>query len=111
MYSELRAGLAERGITSFLQSPNQLVIAASFPNFPTQNTFWITNRGGVWHVGTFLPTIYQVPAAVDICVVCEEILKSSATAIYKVNDDLVQKHSLTRLSDEQREGLLSSMHK
>ena len=78
-----------------------MVIANETPAFPTSNTFWVTFRKESWFIVTWLPAPYRVPAAQDISVICESVFKSSATAIYTIAPELVERFGLRRLTDDE----------
>jgi hypothetical protein len=100
-YQQLADCLHARGIESFLQHPELLVISNQNPAMPDSNSFWFTKKDDVWFIGTWLPAIYQVADEKQICDICEAVFKSSPTAIYSVAPDLAAKLNLRRLTDSE----------
>jgi hypothetical protein len=72
---------------------------------PGSNCFWVTNRNGEWYLGTWLPAVYRLPAKADLGAVCEAIFQSSLKAIWEVDDGLVAKFNLRRLTEGEIEAL------
>ena len=100
-YNELASWLETKGIGSYLQSPDQMVISAENPAMPRSNCFWVTFRKGNWYVVTWSPAAYCVPVAQDIREVCESVFRSSEIAIYTVAPELVERFGLRRLTDNE----------
>ena len=109
MFQALRNCLAERGVSTFLQTPRQLVVSSSLPNLPTSNSFWVACHEGAWYLSTWLPAIYRIPPDQDVCEVCSGVLASSDRAVYTVAKEYVRKYELTRLSGKQTDALLMSL--
>jgi len=108
-YEQLIALLKARNVVAFLQQPGQLVVAVEFPNFPSRNSFWVTFFEGAWHLVTWSPHAYRIPPEVDVCEVCTDVLRGSATAIYRVDEANVLKHRLQPLTDDQAEELFGQV--
>jgi hypothetical protein len=104
-YDDLAKHLKAKGIGTYFQNPDQLVISDQNPAMPSSNCFWVSKREVDWFLGTWLPAIYQVPSDQDICSVCEIVFRSSPSAIYTVNTSVAQRLGLRRLSDEESENL------
>jgi len=109
MYDDLIKCLESKGIVSFFQSPRQLVVSASFPNWPSYNSFWVTHWNEVWYISTWLPAVYRSPKGVDICQVCCDALRCSETQMYTLGLDCVSKHGLERLSEVESDLLLEEL--
>ena len=108
MYDDLIACLERKGITSFFQNPNHLVIAAEVPNFPSSNSFWVTIHRGHWHLGTWSPRVYRVPTDQDMCELCADVLRSSETAIYSVAQNLILRFKLEELREKEVDEIMGS---
>jgi hypothetical protein len=93
--------LQTRGIGSYFQNPETLVVSSQNPALPSSICFWVANDSGTWFIGTYLPAIYEVPLDANIADVCDAVLNSSETAIYTINPELVKRFHLTRISDDQ----------
>lgn len=102
-YQQLAECLFARGIESFLQNPELLVISGQNPAKPDSNSFWVTQQGEDWFLGTWLPAVYQIADAEQLCDICEAVFKSSPPAIYSVAADLAAKLNLRRLTDSEME--------
>ena len=102
-YSQLAQSLHDRGIESFFQNPEMLVISNQNPAFPNSNSFWVTKKGEKWFIGTWLPAIYKVADEKQLGEICEAVFKSSPTAIYSVAPELAAQLNLRRLSDSEME--------
>lgn len=90
-----------KGIGSYLQNPDMMVISNENPAWPQSNSFWVTFRKGSWYIITWLPAAYFLPADKNISAVCEAVFRSSATAIYTVAPELVERLGLRRLTDDE----------
>jgi len=102
-YQQLAQSLHTRGIESFLQNPDLLVISGENPATPRSNIFWVTKKGEEWFVGTWLPAVYKVADEKQLCDVCEVVFNSASTAIYSVEPALAAKLNLRRLTDSEAE--------
>jgi hypothetical protein len=111
MYDQLVKCLAGRGISTFFQKPNQLVVCSTIPNDPASNSFWVTQLEGSWYLSTWLPAVYRIPDEQDVCAVCAAVLLASPTAIYTVDDQSVEAFGLERLPDGPTEVLLRELAK
>jgi hypothetical protein len=111
MYNELTECLAKKGIFSFFQKPEQLVVSLAFPHLPENNSFWVTHYQSVWYLCTWLPEMYRVPVNQDMCEVCAGILSSSKEAIYRVDDACIVKYQLDHLKPEEADILLAEIFK
>ena len=105
IYSELQSNLRRKGIGSYLQNPDQLVVSNQNPAWPDSNCFWVTRRKKIWYVGTWSPAVYEVPLNVDISEVCDAVFHSSTRAIFTVEPALVDQWRLRRLTEEENEQL------
>src|SRR2546425_917097 len=105
VYLELEQYLETKGIGSYLQNADQLVVSDDNPAMPSSNSFWVTHKNDAWYIGTWLPALYQVPADQDICHVCEIVFRSSSKAIYTIENALSQRFKLRRLTDQETEKL------
>lgn len=97
-YAELADWLKTRGIGSYLQNGGPLVVSNENPARPGRNCFWVALKDQVWHVGTFLPVAYRVPAAANIGSVCEAVFRSSPTVIYTIAPVLIERFRLQELA-------------
>ena|SRR5690349_10787663 len=104
-YQQLAESLHDRGIGSFLQHPEMLVVSGQNPAIPSSNSFWVTKKGEEWFIGTWLPAIYQAVNGKQLCDICEAVFRSSSTAIYSVAPDLAAKLNLRRLTSSEMEKL------
>jgi hypothetical protein len=102
-YTELAEWLKRKGIGSYLQGPDQLVVSSENPAMPAGNCFWVRRKGGSWYIGTWLPAGYHVTDEQDIHTVCEAVFRSSATAMYKIEPALAGRLGVRRLSDDEME--------
>jgi hypothetical protein len=102
-YQQLAECLHARGIDSFLQNPEMLVVSGENPALPGSNSFWVTKKGEDWFIGTWLPAIYQVADEKQLCDLCETVFKSSPTAIYSVAPELATQLNLRRLTSSEME--------
>jgi len=48
IYDKLISCLERKGISAFFQNQSQLVVPAAIPNFPTVNSFWVTQFRDQW---------------------------------------------------------------
>jgi hypothetical protein len=97
-YQQLADCLRARGIESFLQNPETLVVSRQNPAMPNSNSFWVTKKSKHWCIGTWLPAVYQVKDEERICDICESVFQSSATAIYTIEPSLAATLNLRRLT-------------
>ena len=104
-YAELETLLVAKGIGSYHQGPDRLVISNANPALPGSNCFWVTIKAGRWYIGTWLPAVYQVPVDVEISGVCEAVFGSSTQAIYTIDRALADRLGLKRLSVQDLEEL------
>src|SRR6185312_7437805 len=102
-YQQLADCLHQRGIDSYFQNPEMLVVSGQNPAMPGSNSFWVTRIGEEWFIGTWLPAVYKATDGEKICDVCEAVFKSSPTAIYSVAPDLAAKLNLRRLTTSEME--------
>ena len=105
VYHELAQWLHDRGIGSYLQSEDQLVLSSQNPALPSSNCLWVQKKGDEWYIGTWLPAAYHVLKAQDLRQVCELVFRSSAQAMFTVDPALAQRLQLRRLGDEEMEEL------
>ena len=109
MYDKLISCLERKRISAFFQNPSQLVVSAGIPNFPTVNSFWVTQVREQWYLSTWLPAVYRIPKEQNICELCAEVPQSSQTAIYRVEEHHVAKYGLERLSEEEADSLFANL--
>lgn len=102
-YQQLAECLHVRGIESFLQNPEMLVVSGQNPAMPGSNSFWVTKRGEDWFIGTWLPAVYKVADEKRLCDICEAAFKSASSAIYSIEPDLAAKLNLSPLTDSEVE--------
>lgn len=102
--------LAERGMASYQQQPNQLVVSRQRgPVGPDRgNSFWICRIGGNWYISTWLPHVCRVPAGQSIVEVCEAFVDVGTKAQYRVPDDLVARFSLVEIDVDEFDRLWDS---
>jgi hypothetical protein len=105
MYQELGKWLQDRGIGSYLQGDDQLILSAQNPAVPSSNCLWVQKKGDEWYIGTWLPAAYRIPKSQDVGYVCETVFRSSAQAIYTIDKAIADGLKLRRLSDEEMEDL------
>jgi hypothetical protein len=103
-YQQLADCLFARGIESYFQNPELLVLSGQNPAMPSSNSFWVTLKGAEWFIGTWLPAVYRADAE-RICDICEAVFKSSPSAIWNVEPDLAAKLNLRRLTPDEMETL------
>jgi hypothetical protein len=104
-YVELADWLKTKGIGSYMQSADRLVVSNEKPARPGRNCFWVTSKGRQWFVGTFLPAGYHVPEAQEIGPLCETVFRSSPTAVYSLDPAIVTRYRLRTLTDAEAEAL------
>lgn len=102
-YLELEQSLLAKGIGSYLQNPDLLVVSNVNPAMPNSNCFWVTNKGGEWFLGTWLPAVYQIPTKKNLSEICEAVFNSAQKAIFEVNETLAAKLNLRRLAETEIE--------
>jgi len=100
-FAELAHCLHNKGIGSYLQNPDLLVVSNEYPAMPSSNCYWVRKWNDAWHIGTWLPAAYLVPNEQDICLICQTIFRSAPTAIYTVDTDLAAQLGLRRLTEEE----------
>jgi hypothetical protein len=100
-YITLQNWLAARGIGSFMQNPGQMVISNKNPPMPGGNCFWVTLKNNDWVIATFLPAAYLVPKDQNIGNLCEAVLGSSATALYRLDESLIKQYNLRELTEDE----------
>ena len=100
-YRELEQFLRAKGIGSYFQNPDQLVVSNQNPAVPNSNGFWVTKKNGEWYLATWLPAIYHVPVDANIGNVVETVFRSSPTAMYTIGNETVGNLKLRRLSEEE----------
>jgi len=100
-YQQLADCLFARGIESYFQNPELLVLSGQNPAMPSSNSFWVTKKGEEWFIGTWLPTIYKVADEKQLGEICEAVFKSSPTAIYSMAPELAARLNLHRLSNSE----------
>lgn len=105
MFQHLAEWLEGRGIGSYLQSPEQLVVSSENPALPTSNCFWVRKKNGEWYIGTWLVAAYHVPPSQEIGRACELVYRSSSKAMYTIDSLLAERLELRRLTDEEMEEL------
>src|ERR1700686_1403045 len=105
MYEPLIACLKMKGIVAFFQGPEQLVVSAQYPNFPSSNSFWVTRYRDDWYLSTWTPRVYRITKEQNICEVCASILEYCQEAIYQVDNDSVLRFGLEELSEESADSL------
>ncbi len=110
-YQELAAALAVEGIRCQFQMPGQLVVSRQVgPFWPDRgNSFWVTRVGGQWHLFTWSPVGYRVPAAVRIESLCRKCMAHEASAMAKVPPDIIQEFGLAKLCDEEAAAVYAQM--
>jgi hypothetical protein len=104
-YVELGKWLSTKGIASYFQGPDQMVISCQNPATPSSNCFWVSLKGGKWYLATWLPAVYCLPNVQDSPEACESVFRSSTTAIYTIAPDIVARYNLRRLSEGEIENL------
>ncbi len=72
-YVELEQALRTKGMGSYFQNDDQLVVSDVSPAMPHSNCFSITNKAGDRYLGTSLPAVYRFPAKADLSVICEAV--------------------------------------
>jgi len=93
------------GIGSYLQEPDMLVVSNQNPAWPSSNSFWVRKDDQVWFIGTWAPAIYRIPSDQDVVKVCEVVFRSSSTAIYTIEESIIEEFKLGKLTDEEMESL------
>jgi hypothetical protein len=104
-YAELAQWLETRGIGSYFQNEQQLVVSNNNPAIPTSNNFWVTKKGDDWYIATWLPAVYLVAKDQHLGELCETILHASPTAIYSVEESIANRFKLRRLTDSEIDDL------
>jgi hypothetical protein len=100
-YAELAKRLEGKGIGSYFQNSEMLVVSNQNPAMPDSNTFWVTNRGGQWYLSTWMPAVYQVPKDRDVVEICEIVFRSSEKALYTIDAPIALDLNLRLLSDDE----------
>lgn len=104
-YQELGKWLQDHGIGSYFQGDDQLILSGQNPALPSSNCLWVQKKGNEWYIGTWLPAAYRVPTTQDIRYVCETVFRSSARAIYTIEQAITEPLNLRRLTDEEMDEL------
>jgi hypothetical protein len=73
------------------------------------NSFWVTHAGGRWHIFTWSPIGYQVPAATNMAALCRACMAHGESAMPKVPQSLVQQSGLLKQSDEEADQIYGEM--
>ena len=100
-YQPVITALRGHSITAHFQTAGQLVVSCQIgPVWPDRgNSFWITNVHGQWYLATWSPVYYRVPSSSDIVALCVECMGQGEEAMFRVPDQLVNKHSLEEIPD------------
>ena len=97
--SEIEQRLRERGISSYRPQPGRLVVSRQRgPVWPDRgNSFWLCRPGAGWHVCTWAPFYYRVPAASSVVDVAEAFMSVGESAQARVPAELVARFALTEV--------------
>jgi hypothetical protein len=104
-YFELEQSLRAKGIGSYFQNENLLVVSNANPAMPDSNSFWITCKAGEWYLGTWLPSVYRIPTTADVPVICEAVFNSAPKAVWELDNRLAAELGLRRLTETEIESL------
>jgi hypothetical protein len=106
-YATLIVELAAVGLTGQLSHPDQLVVSSQRgPVWPNRgNSFWLSLQGNDWHLITWSPTGYRIPARQNVVDVCLACMECGTSAMYQVPDEIVGRFGLSRIPDSDFERL------
>jgi hypothetical protein len=110
-YGEIIAALAVDGINCAFQHPEQLTVSRQFGSiWPNRgNTFWVTRAIGSWHLFTWSPIGYSVPADIDIIELCRSCMSFGSEAMHAVPQHIIQAFELRRLTEAEENAVYSAM--
>ena len=102
-FDPIQQALAKRGMCSYQQQPNQLVVSRQRgPVWPDRgNSFWICRIGGEWYVSTRFMHVCRVPAEQSIIEVCEAFVDVGTQAQYRMPDELIARLSLVEIDNDE----------
>ena len=92
----IQLALRERGMSSYQQQPNQLVVSRQRgPAWPNAgNSFWICRLEEHWYICTWAPRHYRVPSEQSVIDVCEAFVDIGTSAQWCVPADLTARFAL-----------------
>ena len=100
-YRPIVDALHARSVTTYFQGEEQLVISRQYPAMPFgSNSFWITNKEGIWYLSTWSPTCYRVPPEADLIGLCEAFAKFGTEAQAEIPAKMVKRFGVIGLSGE-----------
>ncbi len=109
-YDALMQDLAGAGLVGQRQNDDQLVVSRQEgPVWPNRgNSFWVSQKAGVWYLSTWLPAGYRVPAGQDILAVCLACMSVGTSAMWRVPAEIVARFGLEELNETEYERLFQS---
>jgi hypothetical protein len=101
IYERIAAELHARQNHTYFQQPDKLVISRQRgPVRPDSgNSFWISNKAGIWYLCTWAPAFYRVAADADLVSLCSEFVACGTSAQARVPDTLIERYRLTEIPD------------
>jgi hypothetical protein len=111
-YDVLTKALAPAGLIGQRENAGRLsrliVSSQEGPVWPNRgNSFWLSQKDGVWYLVTWLPACYRVPASQDIVALCSACMLVGTSAMYRVPPEIVASFGLQELDDAEYGRLFS----
>jgi len=106
-YDALAKALEGVGLLGQRQNRDQLVVSSQEgPVWPNRgNSFWVSLKEKSWHLSTWSPRGYRVPADQDLVALCLACMSAGGTAMYRVPPEIVAKFGMQELDDNEYERL------
>lgn len=109
-YEFLINGLRSRGVATYFQGPEQLVVSRQrglvLPF--SGNSFWVSFHDGPWYLCTWAPTCYRLPTEKNLVDLCVEFVDYGQSAQAEVPTQLIERFGMTELSGDEFERLYSN---
>lgn len=102
--------LRDRGLCSYVNKGRQIVVSRQRgPVWPNRgNSFWIGCFGGEWHVVTWTPVAYRVPAAVSVVDVAAAFMDVGNEAQWRIPPEMIAQFGLEEIGFGEFERLWSA---
>jgi hypothetical protein len=106
-YASSTQALTAIGFTAQQRLPDQLIVSAQrVPVWPNRgNSFWLSRKGDIWYLATWLPACFRFPPAQDVVALCSACMSFGTSAMYTVPDDITTRFALERISDTELDRL------
>src|SRR5436190_12972655 len=106
-YIPLIEALKNVGLTGERSLPDQLIVSAQQgPVWPNRgNSFWLSQREGLWYLTTWSPVHYRIPADQDVVQLCIACMALGTSAMSQVSPELIARFKLQDIDDRQYEEL------